>query len=306
MANRVLITGASGFVGSFVVRRALQRGWDVAVLLRNPENARRIVEELPHLTVIQGDLARFDLVAAEAAAFEPSAVIHLAWQGVQSSDRNDLMQVDNVVASLALLRWAHKAGVAHFIGLGSQAEYGPCLVRIDESVPTRPTTLYGAAKLSTYVMSDRIAEQLGLAFAWLRLFSSYGPDDDPNRLFPYLIDRLLCGERPALTKAEQLWDFIFVEDVADALLAVVESRARGVFNLGSGTAPSLRTMIEAIRDRIDPSLELGFGEAPYRPDQVMCLQADISALTQATGWTPKVGISEGVARMIAWRRGNEK
>ncbi|MBL7372666.1 NAD-dependent epimerase/dehydratase family protein, partial [Escherichia coli] len=109
-----------------------------------------------------------------------------------------------------------------FVGMGSQAEYGPVSARLDETVPTRPTTVYGAAKLSTALMLERLAEADGLSFAWLRLFSSYGPKDDLSWLIPYMARRLLAGERPALTPGEQIWDYIYVEDAAAAVAAALD------------------------------------------------------------------------------------
>jgi nucleoside-diphosphate-sugar epimerase len=193
--------------------------------------------------------------------------------------------------------------VKNWLGLGSQAEYGPQSRPIDESAPTRPTTLYGAAKLSVCVTAERLCDGLGVRFAWLRLFSSYGPGDHPNWMIPYLIEKLLNGERPSLTAGEQLWDYIYAADAAAAIAAVArQTAATGVFNLGSGRAEPLRRIVERIRDGIDPRLPLGFGEIPYRPDQVMRLEADISRLRAATGWAPRTPLETGLAKTIEWHR----
>jgi len=156
--------------------------------------------------------------------------------------------------------------------------------------------------LATGLVLERTAAASGRAFTWLRLFSSYGPDDDPSWLIPYLIRSLLAGEKPSLTKAEQIWDYMHVNDVAAGVIAALDAEACGVFNLGSGQERPLRDVISMIRDAIDPSLPLGFGQLPYRPDQVMHLAADITALSLAAGWSPAVSLKSGIAETVAWHQ----
>ena len=303
MSLRVLLTGASGFLGSYVARGLLARHAEVAVILRDPAGAWRLAGELASLRVLQADLADDAGYAAKVEAFKPTHVVHLAWQGVAGSERNDSGQYLNVPRALRLAEVALDAGARHFVGLGSQAEYGPCAARIDESTPTAPTTMYGAAKLATCILAERLSALRGARFAWMRLFSSYGPRDNPGWMIPYLARKLLGGERPSLTAAEQRWDYVYVEDAAEAICAVVErDTAAGIFNLGSGTAPPLREIIERIRREIDPRLPVGYGEVPYRPDQVMHLEADIDRLVTSTGWRPRTGLDEGIRNTVNWYR----
>jgi nucleoside-diphosphate-sugar epimerase len=122
-------------------------------------------------------------------------------------------------------------------------------------------------------------------------------------MIPSLILQLLRGERPRVTAGQQKWDYVYVADAAEAVARVaLNAAAAGVFNLGSGEAPVLRTIVESIRDEIDPRLPIGFGEVPYRSDQVMHLQAVITRLQTATGWAPRTPLADGLARTIAWYR----
>jgi UDP-glucose 4-epimerase len=300
--ERVLVTGAAGFVGAAVVRQLLADGRAVMVFVRDGTNKRRISALLPELEVLHGDLRNLSSAEEEVRVFAPDAIAHLAWEGVKGADRNSPAQVGNVMTSISLLELAIKLNCKAFVGLGSQAEYGPSQGRLSEQAPTRPTTLYGAAKLATGVLLERMAAVSGMPFAWLRLFSSYGEDDDPSWLLPYLTRALLEGKRPAVTAAEQRWDYIHVEDVANAVVASLDSGASGTFNLGSGMARPLRQIIGMVRDFVDPGLEIGFGEVPYRPDQVMHLEADISTLSGATGWRPRVSLEAGLQKLVAWHR----
>lgn len=300
--KRVLVTGGAGFVGARVVHQLLEQNCDVALLLRETSNTHRLNRVLKSCTVLHGDLSQIAPLRDPLKNFAPEGVIHLAWDGVKGAERNHPVQLSNVSTSIDLFRLTSDIGCVSFVGLGSQAEYGQLSGRIDESAPTRPTTTYGAAKLATGLILERAAAAAGRPFAWLRLFSSYGPDDDPSWLIPYMIRTLLDGERPKLTKAEQIWDYIHVDDVAEAIVATLQTEVSGIFNLGSGGAHPLRKIAERLRDEIDPSLPLGFGEIEYRPDQVMHLESDISALSFATGWTPRVSLERGLADTIEWHR----
>lgn len=300
--RRVLLTGASGFVGAAVLRQMVAQRRPVAVLLRDTSDTHRITNLLPAVTVVRGDVSCIDATTDSLAAFGPGCVVHLAWQGVKGGDRNDPGQLDNVSAAITLHRVVTALGCTRVVGLGSQAEYGPQAGRIAEDAPTRPTTLYGAAKLATSILLDRACVNAGQSFAWMRLFSSYGPNDDPSWMIPYLIERILAGERPSLTGAEQVWDYIHVDDAAAAVVAMVDAEATGLFNLGSGSARPLREIITMVRDAIDPALPLGFGEVPYRPDQVMHLEADVTRLRAATGWAPIIRLDEGLRAVVAHHR----
>ncbi len=302
---RVFITGSSGFVGSFFLRSLLSSAeYKVAVLLRSPEKAWRIKDLLNQVDVIEGDLDCLSEIKGKVSVFQPDAIVHLGWAGVSSSKRNDPAQWRNIVSTMELVELASELSIKTWIGLGSQAEYGPCKDRIDENHPTNPTTFYGTSKLAAQGLSQRLCMQNGIRYVWLRLFSSFGPMDNTEWLIPYLVEKLMKKERPSLTAAEQLWDYIYVEDVANALKATLDSKnAQGVFNLGSGKAYRLKTIIEDIRDLIDPNLPLGFGEIDYRSDQVMHLEADISKLNIETGWSPQVSIHQAIKQTVAWHIG---
>lgn len=301
---RILLTGAAGFVGSHTLRRLVTESThETAILVRPQTDLRRIVHLVPRVCVIPCDLGSPHELRPQLERFQPEAVVHLAWKGVLNSARNDADQANNVTQSLDLVRAARDAGAKHWIGFGSQAEYGPCTNRIDENQPTRPTTLYGASKLTTGRQTQQLCESLGMRFAWLRLFSSYGPYDDPSWMIPYVALKLLRGERPSTTTGEQLWDYIYVDDVASAIIATMEAEAAsGVFNLGSGETVLIRTIIECLREFVNPRAEIGFGEIAYRPDQVMHLEANIERLKRATGWAPRVPLKRGLEQTVAWCR----
>ena len=301
---RVLLTGASGFVGSHLLARFLRTGEHaVAVVLRPGPPPRRIGHLLDRVEVIAGDLARPEALAEPTGRFAPELVVHAAWAGPNTKNRNNAQHADHVSHTIELTKLAHAAGARHFVGIGSQAEYGAAAVRADEEQPAQPVTLYGTAKLCAGLLAGKLCAGFGMRFAWLRLFAAYGPDEDPAWLIPSLCRALLAGQRPATTRGEQLWDYLYVEDAAEAIhrVAVLPS-AVGIFNLGSGRVRSVREIVEGVRDLINPHASVGFGELPYGPDQVMHMQAKIDRLRQATGWEPETDLATGLRRTVDWFR----
>jgi nucleoside-diphosphate-sugar epimerase len=242
-------------------------------------------------------------LSARLARHQPAALIHCAWRGVGGADRNDPFQIqENIPLTVATVRLAAQTGCSHWIGLGSQAEYGNPNQVLDEQAPTVPTTLYGEAKLAAGREALALCTKLGLLGSWLRVFSTYGPGDHPRWLIPLVIRELLQGRAPQVTLCEQRWDYLFVEDAARAIIRVVEARSGGIFNLGSGEAPVLRDTLELIRRECGATLSPAYGAIPYRGDQVLHLQADIRNLTSATGWTPLISLVEGLRATVADER----
>ncbi len=278
----------------------------MAYLKRGATQAWRLEEHLQSQAIpITGDMNDVTGWAADFAAFKPDTIIHLAWQGITAADRNTPNQLQNTAQTLELLKLAITHGVQHFIGLGSQAEYGPCDNIVTEQQPTWPNTYYGLAKLSACMIARDICAENGVRFAWLRLFSAYGPKDGPDWLIPYVTLSLLKGQLPSLSPCEHFWDYIHVADAARGILAVAESEtAEGIFNLGSGTAPRLADMITIVRDSIAPTLPLGFGEIPYKEGQVMNLQADVGRLQSETGWQCRISLKEGLESTAQWYKEN--
>ena len=295
--SRILVTGASGFVGAAVADLAAREGHDVIVLVRDPAVARvRALSGRCEIAV--ADLAD-DAVGAILHQARPEIVIHSAWAGVGGPARANDVQLDNIGMTVALLDKAVAAGVRRFIGIGSQAEYGRQDRRINEQAATEPFLLYGAAKLSAFHLTRQRAAQAGIGFAWLRLFSPYGPGDNPDWLIPSVAAQLLKAQSPRVSAGTQRWDYLHITDVARGILAAaLKDTAQGVFNLASGQAITVRSIVEKLRNLACPGLALNFGAIPFGPDQIMHLEGDCSALMNATGWAPVMTIDQGLATVV--------
>jgi len=302
---RCLVTGATGIIGSHLVGALLDRGCDVSAILRPGGHQWRLGGMVDRIRVVEGDLARLTDLTPTILEIAPEVVFHLGWEGTAGSRRSDPQLVaGNLHASLQLLQVAAQAGCQCWVGLGSQAEYGCRDEVLREDLPVRPDSPYGVAKLCAGLAGQELAAALGIRFLWLRVFAVYGPMDAAEHLIPYVITDLLNGQAPSLTPGEQRWDYLYVSDAVDAICqAALETEATGIFNLASGCTVTVRRVAEEIRDLIDPSGRLGFGERPYPVGQPMRLEADISRLARATGWKPRTSLLEGLRRTVEWHRG---
>lgn len=302
---RIFVTGASGFLGSYLVEDLLARGHELAVLLRPSSSPWRLDGVYDQLQVIAGSLEKLDALGPALETFAPEAVVHLAWRGVAGTERNSPVQGQNVADTVGLAQLAAEAGAKVFVGAGSQAEYGPYPRAIREDDITRPTTLYGMAKLAAGSMAIHLSKERGLRATWLRVFSTYGPKDADHWLIPSTIRNLRSGQHMALTACEQQWGFLHARDAAAAFrLAITDPTASGVFNVGSPEAPPLRGTVTRLRDLVSPGAGLGFGELAYRSDQVMVLAADVSRML-ALGWRPEVPLDEGLRETVSWHEAIE-
>lgn len=297
--STAILTGASGFIGAAVYAELLRRKIRPLVLLRAESDCFRLPQLMPENVCIFSKLDDSEL-PKKLRAHSPDVFIHCAWRGVGGQDRNEEFQLkENIPFTLASVELAAACGCRQWVGLGSQAEYGNANCILDENAPTNPTTLYGQAKLTAGNESLALCAKKNLAGAWLRIFSTYGPGDHPHWMIPHVIREFLSNHAPQVTKCEQLWDYLFVADAASAIASVADEKVSGIFNLGSGEAWSLKKIIEIIRAETNPVVQPNYGAIPYRPDQVMHLQADIRKLRAATCWKPQVSIEEGLRKTVA-------
>ena len=309
--RRVIVTGATGTIGMALISKCIQSKTEVVALV-NPGSSRldRIPND-PLVRIIKCGLD--DLAEATAksigineiehgSGISADVFLHLAWGGTFGDARNNReLQDRNVSYALDAVRLAKRLGCRVFVGAGSQAEYGRVSGVLTPDTPCNPENEYGRAKLRASDETRKLCGELGIRHIWTRILSIYGPYDGEGTMVMSVIRKLLAGEKPSLTAGEQLWDYLYCEDAANALLLLAEKGKDGnIYPVGSGNARPLREYIEIIRDEINPRLPLGFGEVPYSDKQVMHLCADISALHADTGFEPEVEFREGIRRTIKY------
>lgn len=300
MLKNVIVTGGTGVIGTALLKLLLDRNINVYVVCRPTSLRAKSFVNHTNLHIIFCDLEHINalptLIDKKCDAF-----FHLAWLGTENPNNrfNMYIQSDNIRYSLDAVNAAYKLGCKVFIGAGSQAEYGHVDGIIHPYMPVNPISGYGMAKLCAGQMTRVMCKSLGIRHIWPRIVSVYGNGDGKNTFVRFIIDTLKAGKKPSLTKCEQIWDYLYSMDAAEALFKMAEKGKDGaIYVLGSGKTKTLREYAEIIRDEIDPSLSLGFGEKDYYKDQAMHLEADILNLTEDTGWVPKIDFREGIRDIL--------
>jgi nucleoside-diphosphate-sugar epimerase len=292
----VLITGATGFVGGACLRRLPGAAAEVHALARHapPPGAAGPT----HHTV---DLFDQDRVAGLLRELRPSHLLHLAWIATPGQYWTSPENHRWVEASLHLLRCFAECGGRRAVVTGTCAEYdwsaGTCH---ETRTPLRPATVYGRCKDELRRGAAEWAGPAGLSLAWARLFFLYGPGEHPARLIPSVVRALLSGEPAACTAGTHERDFLHIDDAADALWRLLLSDAEGPFNVASGEATAIRSVVERLAAALGRPELLRLGARPLPPGEPPRLVADVGRLRGELGWAPRLPLPEGLAETVAW------
>lgn len=301
--KRIVLTGATGMIGIALIQLCIENNMEIYALCHEHSKRMAYVPKHPLVHVIECNLDQMNELDVKG---KPSCDVffHLGWDATIGDERNDVnTQIKNIRYTVDAVMLAKRFGCHTFVGAGSQAEYGRFEGKLDANVPAFPDNAYGSAKLCAGQMSRIACEQLEIRHVWARILSVYGPYDSSKTMISTLINRLLDGEVPKLTRGEQMWDYLYCSDAAKALFLLGDKGKNcKVYCIGSGKAVKLIDYINVIREKINPEAELGIGEIPYHHNQVMHLCADIMDLQKDTGFYPEVTFEEGIQKTINWIR----
>jgi nucleoside-diphosphate-sugar epimerase len=296
--KKIAITGATGMIGSSLAKCALEKDIEVLCIVRKDSNRLGNIPKSEKLKVIfasQNEYSHLEIPDNYDVFY------HLAWDKTSVASRDDVdAQALNIQYTLDAVRLAKRLGCKKFIGAGSQAEYGIASEPLKSETSANPQSGYGVAKYAAGKLSRLLCSKLDMQFNWVRILSVFGPLDGMHTLIMYTINELLAERSPEFTKCEQIWDYLYCDDAARALLAIGEKGVDGkTYPLGSGNGKKLSEYLETIRDIIAPNIALQFGKKEYYPHQPMYLCADISELTSDTGWRPEISFEEGIRRILS-------
>lgn len=295
--RNIIVTGATGCVGSAVVRRALAQGISVTCIVHRGSKRLSNLPDDGRVSIVECDLSDYKSLELQG---EHDAFIHLAWEKTFGASRDDAeVQTRNIQYTLDACHLAKRCGCKVFVGAGSQAEYGVQSVSLTPELPVSPESGYGIAKYAAGRLSAMLCKSIGLRHCWVRILSVYGPNDGENTLISYVMRELKAGRSPELTKCEQIWDYLYADDAGDAILAIAKRGKDGkAYPLGSGKGRRLLEYVEDIRMIVNPSVKIKYGIKDYYPHQPMHLVADIKEITSDTGWKPVRGFKNKICNMI--------
>jgi UDP-glucose 4-epimerase len=290
--RRALVTGASGFIGTHLLEQLRDDGVEIHAVSRHVPPTSD-----PQTTWHELDLTDPDAVRRVVGNVVPEVVFHLAGDS-RAAREVDLVTPTfqaNVASTVNLLTALAEHGTPRVVLAGSLEEPDP------GEAPSAP---YAASKLAARSYADLFRTVIGLPVVVLRIFMVYGPrQQDLRKLVPYVILSLLRGEAPQLTSGRREIDWVYVGDVADAFVAaaVAEDAAHASVDVGTGTACSIRSLVDRVVELIDPVFLPAFGAIEDRPLEQIRV-ADVGTAAQAIGWRPRVALDEGLRRTVDWYR----
>lgn len=294
--SKILVTGASGFIGSSLCRRLYNSGAEVNGVYHH--SAQMHHDE--RVRWWQCDLADFETVRSLLARIKPDIIFHLA-SHVAGSRSLELVQPtfhSNLSSTVNVLTAATEVGCRRIILAGSMEEPE------EGGDGTAPCSPYAAAKWASNGYARMFRELYQLSVNTARIFMVYGPGQkDLNKLVPYVTLSLLRGEAPRLTSGHRQIDWIYIDDVVQGLIAMActPNLDDHVVDLGSGQLATIKTVVEKLVHIIDPCLIPQFGSLPERPFEQIRI-ARVSDSSSKIDWAPRISLEDGLARTVSWYR----
>lgn len=294
--KRVLVTGAGGFIGKHAVAGLVEHGFKVDATASRSLNDRR-TDCTWHVVNLLDPTQVKELIAA----VRPTHLLHLAWYAVPGKYWTALENFQWVQASLELLRQFQTQGGQRALMAGTCAEYDWSYGYCSESItPRNPDSPYGVCKHAFQEMLRAYSEISGLSSAWGRIFFLYGPYEYQNRLVPSVIRSLLNEEPAHCSYGNQIRDFLYVQDVADAFVALLDSEIEGPVNIASGQPITIKSVINKIAVKIERPDLVQLGAIPAAAKDPPLLVADVRRLTNEVGWMPQYNLEKGLDHTIGW------
>lgn len=303
MKNRVLVTGATGFVGSNLVRRLVKEGYEVHILTRKTSNMWRLKDIYSSLIDHKVDLSDKDDLLNAVTKINPNNICHLAiYGGYPSQNEDEKILKTNLNGTINLLSALEGIDYDCFINTGSSSEYGKKEFIMKETDICEPNTVYGIAKLSSTLYCNHISAKENKNIGTIRLFSVYGDYEEKGRLIPTLFINLLNGENVKLGNPAAVRDFVYIDDVVEAYISILKNpeKIKGkIFNISSGNQISIGEISEKVKSILNSSCLLDFGNLSGRTFDSTTWLGDSSLFRETFNWAPKK-IDEGLKKSAEW------
>ena len=303
MSKRILVTGAAGFVGAVLVRRLLGLGHEVHVLFRATSDRWRLASVERDLRVHEVDLKDEEGLKALLLRSKPEVIYHLAAHGAYpfQTDADTVIQT-NILGTWNLLKASASLDYEVFVNTGSSSEYGFKDYSMRETDLLEPNSYYSVAKCAQTLLCQHFAKTHKKPVTTFRLFSAYGPWEEPSRLIPTLIRRTLAGQDLELVPPETARDFVFVEDVVDAYLRLdaLAKLSGEILNVGTGIQSTIKDVVTAVLEHTRAKVACHWGRMQPRIWDSKIWVADITKSGRLLGWRPETTLAQGIARTVAW------
>ena len=301
--NIILITGASGFIGSVLLRRLVEQKQEVHLILRKESKTWRIADLLEKVTIHYSDLSKVSELIEIVQKIKPTIIYHLATNGAYSyqKDANQIIET-NILGTWNLLQACNTTKYDLFVNTGSSSEYGAKKFAIRETDIVEPNSYYAVTKCAQTLLCSFIAKQEHRPIVTIRPFSVYGPYEEPKRFVPTLLHALMFNNEMNRVSPETARDQIYVDDMVDAYLQIDELKNNPgeYFNIGTGIQSTIKEMVDTAIKVTQKKAQFKWGTMEGRSWDTSNWIADISKARQLLNWAPKVNLEQGLKLTWSW------
>lgn len=300
----VIITGANGFIGTWLVKKMVQEGHNVIAVIKDEQEKIIEIENIEGVTIVYCDMKNISQLKSMVEDMEIDTFYHLAWIGTSGELRaNYELQLLNAKYTCDAVHAAYDIGCKRFVGAGSLAEYD-CLnySPLDGATPN-VTANYAVAKIAAEYMSKAECSKLGIEHVWGIFSNIYGVGNKTNNFVNFASKLMLEGKRASFTDGMQNYDFVYISDFIEGLYLLGKyGKTNYSYFIGSGKSRTMKEYIIAIRDAISDDIELFFGEIPFNGVSLNKEQLSCDKLMKDTGYMPKIDFEEGIKMTVGWLR----
>lgn len=299
---KIIVTGASGFIGRHCVKLLFEKGYEIHAISSKP----RINEEAHNESIVWYEIDLFDLTEVQGIfdRIKPDYFMHLAWKMQTGLNLNYDENEEWLSLSKSLINIFYNCGGKRVLVSGSCFEYDLNDRIISEKTPLIPNNKYGSCKMNLFNYLNSFSVENELSYVWARIFFTYGPGQKDSSLVPYVISRLIEGKSVETTDGNQQYDYLYVEDIANALILLLESSYIGPVNVSSGKVTKLKDFINKIASIFKKEDLISFGSKPRPKGSPDFIKGKNELLRKITNWKQEYTIDEGINKLINYKKSN--